>query len=372
MSTLLRQLFYRYKLLHLLLLLLLSLLLLFLYDDPKMPFWPQWMAWLIAVACCAMAAKIVVKWLLPLLLQQKRIRAFLIYTALIALANSVFTYILAGGIYVLLTGDGPLFSDIPFFIYLVGFFYLANAVVIGVACLLRFTTDRARLEVRLSQIEQEKKSAELSYLRAQTNPHFLFNVLNNIYFQIDAENEAARASVEKLAGILRYQLYECNAEKIGIERELKNIRNYMDIQKMRLEAGTDVRMEVEPGLKTFQLAPLLILPLIENAFKHLSHDKIAENNHLLIRLFHQEEGIFVVEISNTIQEPSLKEKEVPQGGVGLPNLRRRLTLLYPDRHQLETHCDGSVYRVKLQIAYDDSMFTGRRRTHSEEGLAGIY
>lgn len=358
MATLLRQLFIRYKLLHLLLLLLLSLLLLFLYDDPEMPFWPQWLAWLIAVACCAMAAQIVVNRLLPVLLHQKKTRAFLGYTALLALANSLLTYILAGGIYVVLTGDGPLFSDLPFFIYMVGFFYLANVVVIGIACLLRFTTDRARLEVRLAQSEQEKKSAELAFLRAQTNPHFLFNVLNTIYFQIRPDNLPARQSVGLLADILRYQLYECGTEMISLDREINNLRNYVALQTLRLELGTVVSFETGDNLHHLQIAPLLLLPLVENAFKHLSHHKNPADNQLTTHLYQEAGCIFVAAITNTYQERESTALLMESGGLGLQNVKRRLELLYPGKHELTYGGDGAVYSTKLTIAYEDSVFAG--------------
>jgi len=359
MSRFLKQLFFRYRVLHLLVLLFFSLLLQFLYLDRDMPFLPQWMATLIVVALCVLAASVAANRLVPRLLYRKRKAAFVLYTLGIAVINSILIYLAAGSFYAAVTGI-YMFPSLLYFVYMCSFFFAANVIVIAIACALRILADRFGIEDRLAQIEQDKLSTELAFLRAQINPHFLFNVLNTIYFQIDRSNAAARDSVEKFSEILRYQLYECSTEKVGIEREIANIRSYVSIQHLRLEKGIGVSLTVSPQLPHFTIAPLLILPLVENAFKHISHFKNPVENKVNIALYSPQQGIFVVEIENTFNEHEATPQLVAPGGLGLQNVQRRLALLYPQKHQLDTHSEGCLFKIKLQIVYDDSLPAGGR------------
>ncbi len=143
---------------------------------------------------------------------------------------------------------------------------------------LKIMIDSFRLRRRLYEVEKEKISTELNFLRSQINPHFLFNVINTIYFQIDKKNSEARASVEKLSEMLRYQLYECTTDKIEIKKELDYIKNYVAIQTLRMEKGSDIQLYIDEKIGSFKIAPLLILPIVENAFKHVSNFKEVSNN----------------------------------------------------------------------------------------------
>ena len=107
---------------------------------------------------------------------------------------------------------------------------------------LKIMIDSFRLRKRLVEVEKEKINTELNFLRSQINPHFLFNVINTIYFQIDKKNTEARATVEKLSEMLRYQLYECTSDKIEIKKELDYIKNYVSVQTLRMEKGSDIQL----------------------------------------------------------------------------------------------------------------------------------
>src|SRR5438445_12586327 len=118
---------------------------------------------------------------------------------------------------------------------------------------------------------KEKAEAELGFLKSQINPHFLFNSLNSVYFLIDKNNAGARDALHKFSDMLRYQLYEIKDEKIPIEKEISFIRDYIDIQRLRREANCSVNLEIGKEVKGFSIEPLLLVPFVENSFKHLSH-----------------------------------------------------------------------------------------------------
>src|SRR3954464_1516715 len=122
----------------------------------------------------------------------------------------------------------------------------------------------------LQKIQLEKLETELRYLKAQMNPHFLFNSINTIYFQIDKNNVAARESLQKFSELLRYQLYECNEDAISIEKEIEYLKSYIDLQRLRKNDKHSITFNAGDNVKGFDLAPLLLLPFVENAFKHLS------------------------------------------------------------------------------------------------------
>src|SRR5690349_14274886 len=125
----------------------------------------------------------------------------------------------------------------------------------------------------LQKIKIENLNSEINYLKAQINPHFLFNSLNTLYAQIDQKNVDAKRTLEKISEMLRYQLYECNNETISMEKELEYIGNYIDLQRMRKENNVDISYQYDEAVKIFRVAPLLFIPFVENAFKHLSNFK---------------------------------------------------------------------------------------------------
>ncbi len=217
---------------------------------------------------------------------------------------------------------------------------------------LKIMSDSFRLRRRLLEVEKEKLSTELNFLRSQINPHFLFNVMNLIYFQINKENKNARESILKFSEMLRYQLYECTSDKIEILKELDYIRNYVGIQSLRMEKGSDIQLLVSPGLENFKIAPLLILPLVENAFKHVSNYKTPSDNRIFIELRQIQGGSFFIQTINTCENlPS--DYLIKSSGLGIANLKRRLELLYPEKHELLTERVDNVFKTSLKIRYDD-------------------
>ncbi len=220
------------------------------------------------------------------------------------------------------------------------------------ATTLKILFDRFRIEKKLVEVEKEKIKTELSFLRSQINPHFLFNVMNTIYFQIEKANTDARLSVEKFSEMLRYQLYECTTDKIQIQKELHYIKNYVAIQTLRMEKESDISITIEE-MEDFLIAPLLILPIIENAFKHVSHFKDTEKNQIHVTVKNQNGHTFLVEAINTYDQAEGQKHLLQSGGLGIQNLQRRLELLYPGKHELSINKRADTYHTILKLQYND-------------------
>jgi len=337
---------------YLLLWIILTFFLLYLIYDFNTPFLHQFLATLVVTGFTAFPAYLSSKVLVPKLLYRKLIRKFISALLLAAFVNTVFTYFLGGAIYYVLSGKS-IFANMAVIQVISAAFFIINCIVIVISGAIQIIIDRFGMEEHLHEVENEKVSTELAFLRAQINPHFLFNVLNTIYFQIQKENSEARNSVEKLSEMLRYQLYECTSDMIDISKELAYIENYVAVQQMRMESGTDLKLMLPGEIGSFKIAPLLILPLVENAFKHISNYKDPSKNKLYISVYLQEDLTFVVEVENTYNSSEGTELLQNSSGLGLKNLERRLALLYPGKHSISRKRSENNYETTLKIQYHD-------------------
>jgi two-component system LytT family sensor kinase len=199
-------------------------------------------------------------------------------------------------------------------------------------------------QVTMKRVQMENLQTELRFLKAQMNPHFLFNSINTIYFQIDKRNTAARLSLEKFAELLRYQLYECNEDTISIEREVEYLRNYIDLQRLRKNDTDKIHFSAGEEVKGFVLAPLLLIPFVENAFKHVS---AFDNQPVYVDVrLNRLNGHFLFAVSNSKNNAETSKK---YNGIGLKNVQRRLDLLYADKYELAINDSDQCYEVNLKI-----------------------
>jgi len=209
----------------------------------------------------------------------------------------------------------------------------------------KLTYDRIRSQVYIEQIEKEKAANELMFLRAQFNPHFLFNSINSIYAHIDKSNKNARGMLLTFSEMLRYQLYECNVEQIEIAKELNYISNYIALQKSRIDDRISVSFCHNIGNKAIYIAPLILITFIENAFKYVGFSEAHENK-IDIKLSY-DNGSLSFMIFNT--KDSLTNRPEHSSGLGIANAKRRLELLYPNRHSLKIDETESDYTVFLTL-----------------------
>ena len=190
------------------------------------------------------------------------------------------------------------------------------------------------------QLQQAQLQSELTFLRQQLNPHFLFNIINSIYFLIRKDAEKAEEALVRFSDLLRYQLYECNDAEIALAKEWAFIAHYTELERLRQPKELKVRLQVPEQLpQELKVAPFILTPFVENAFKH------AEKTGFISISLVLEEGKIVFEVRNSA---SIKAK-AGAGGIGLQNVQRRLTLIYPQRHQLTISPTANEFYVQLTL-----------------------
>lgn len=226
------------------------------------------------------------------------------------------------------------------------FFYtlLDFASALTIAATVKLLKNRVENQRKEQELIQEKLKSELNFLRAQTNPHFLFNTLNNIYALARKQSELTAPVVLKLSEILRFMLYECSTSFIPLQREIQVIQDYIELEKIRYSSQLKIDTSWEIDDPAQPIAPLLLLPLIENAFTHgISETRFEPFVDVQVIL---KQGELSVAIANSKSAGD----EMGKGGIGLPNVKRQLELIYPGRHELSTKAFAERFEVKLTIA----------------------
>lgn len=224
---------------------------------------------------------------------------------------------------------------------------IPHLLLVSTTAAFKLLTDYAAARVRLGDMAKEKAETELQFLKSQINPHFLFNSLNGIYFLIDKQNTDARQTLLQFSDLLRYQLYDCNADSIAIEKELVYLKNFVQLQQMRKDNNYDITVDINNNVSGFSITPLLLIPFVENAFKHISNHTDAVNFvHICMK---KENDQLVFRVENSKDNSTSTET---RGGIGLANVRRRLELIYPGRHTLHIQNNSSIYTVQLQLSLD--------------------
>jgi two-component system, LytTR family, sensor kinase len=277
--------------------------------------------------------------LIPKYAQQKKIFAYIFLLLVtiglyVTLKNAHDVYLNG---YVLGDESRTSFFYNTFYNFSIALFYLAFSVTLHLSKAWHFQRELIR------KMEIEKLSSELEYLKAQINPHFIFNSINTIYFQIDKQNVHARESLSAFSEMLRYQLYECNGNEIAIEKEITYLKNYVELQRMRKDENYNISFVADENLKGFSISPLLLIPFVENAFKHLSH--YPHKNHVRIAIGKYKNN-FEFSVFNTKETKAMTNGHA---GIGLKNAKRRLELLYKDRHKLVINNGADGYEINLSL-----------------------
>lgn len=213
-------------------------------------------------------------------------------------------------------------------------FFVLGIIYIIITSFFKFFKDwivNQDLRVKILEIEKQKAEAELDTLKSQLNPHFLFNVLNSIYSHSLLKSDVAPSIVIKLSDLMSYILYDCKTKTVPIEKEIEFIRNYVDLEKVRLEKAIDVKLEHNNS--KILIPPLLFFPLIENAFKH-GIGSNPENREISLKFEINENRLFFTIKNSKGSSLSMIQKQ-KKGGIGIENVRKRLALLYPEMHKME-------------------------------------
>jgi hypothetical protein len=194
-------------------------------------------------------------------------------------------------------------------------------------------------------LEKEKLKAELQSLRAQIHPHFLFNTLNNIYSVTQNLSLEASDMILRLSTLLRYILYECNKPEIRLSQEFKILNDYISLESIRYSKTLDLKIRLPENTDRLMIAPLLLLPLIENCFKH-GASKMMDNSWINIQA-EVKENILNIKLING--KPDHVPSDKVHNGIGLSNVRKRLELLYPNKHDLKILLEADLFVVALKL-----------------------
>lgn len=211
----------------------------------------------------------------------------------------------------------------------------------------KFLNEYLRKMIKLKEVENKQLKAELKLLKAQVHPHFMFNTLNNLYSLIVSKrNDDAAVVTLRLADLMRYLLESSKAEKVSLKKEISFLEDYIALENIRLPQDSKASFTVTGFKKDIIIAPLLFIPLVENAFKHgfQSHD---DNPFARFTLSIQANEIFFEAINS---KGKYKKPDENPSGTGLENLRKRLSILYPDKHLLEIADAEEAYKIALNIS----------------------
>lgn len=219
---------------------------------------------------------------------------------------------------------------------------LTNIFFLFLSTALKFSIDWFLNERVQRDLENQRLSAELAFLKSQINPHFLFNSLNSIYSLAYQKSDTAPEAILKLSEIMRYMLYESNDHKVDLAKELQYLQNYIDLQKIRFGNKAFVDFKITGDIGNQKIVPLLLIAFIENAFKH----GVANDPSSPIRLLINLDGIHLHFYMENKKHTLNRDNE---GGIGLNNVKRRLDLLYPGKYGLDIQDKTSTYTCELSL-----------------------
>jgi len=203
-----------------------------------------------------------------------------------------------------------------------------------------------RLEQQRLNLEKQNYASELALLRSQINPHFLFNTLNNINALIAKDSDKSYRSVLKLSEIMRYMLYEAKNEFVPLNNEISYLNSFIGLLSLRLDDPEFIKLSIKGQVDHVMVAPMLLVPFIENAFKH--GEKEAPSPGILISL-EISDNMIIYEVINYL---SVRQKiSDPTSGIGIQNLKRRLELIYPGNHSLTAFTEGERYIARLTLKH---------------------
>ena len=229
-------------------------------------------------------------------------------------------------------------------------YFSSTIAIILLSVVYKMARDKMRNEQRDVQLKAEYLMTEMKFLKSQINPHFLFNALNNVYSLVQLKDDKAPEMLMRLSDMLRYMLYECNDEYIPIEKEINYINNYIELQHLKTQKRQHIHAEYHISSYSIRIPPLLLIPFIENAFKHGNVENIEKGR--VDFSLSLEAGHLHFKITNSLAGgPQSKDKT---GGIGLENIKRRLQLLYADHYQLQIEENNREFIVELNIEWNEN------------------
>ncbi|MEQ9378954.1 MAG: histidine kinase [Imperialibacter sp.] len=283
-------------------------------------------------------------WLLPQFLLKKRITSYLFYSVatilLASLLNRLFFYCYLNAIIFPGWSQGDFFQAYKF---LQSSMIITSPMIflIGLVVMKRWVSSERRAQL----LESEKIKAELGYLRSQINPHFFFNTLNTLYGLALKKSDRTPEVVMQLSELMSYILYEADKELVPLSKEIDQIERYIELEQIRYENRFETDIEVNGDVELCQIPPLILLPFVENSFKH-GVNKSSKDGWISIRITSSDGGLEFIIQNKVFDETQKKEGK---NGLGIANVKRRLNLLYPGSHTLSCKKLGDIFTVHITI-----------------------
>ncbi len=274
--------------------------------------------------------------LFPRYLKQNK---FYLYTLLLAISVVVITPIESVIHYFLFFSDQSLLQ-INHQIFLGGFFMGFSST------LYKIINDWAFNQKEKIDLQRQSLQSELNFLKSQINPHFLFNTLNSLYALTLKKSDKAPEIVLRLSEMMRYMLYECNEPKVALSKEIKYVKNYLELEKLRHGQNFNIDFNIDGSINGQTIAPLLFIPFLENSFKHGMDHQLNEG-FVKIDLTIEDEKLNLDVKNSKYKMPNKPGKK--SGGIGLANVKRRLELVYPQKHGLEIKEKENQFKVSLDL-----------------------
>ncbi|MBA4058500.1 MAG: histidine kinase, partial [Marivirga sp.] len=228
----------------------------------------------------------------------------------------------------------------PFYFTILNFL-----LVFGLSTALRLTSDRVQFERERKERENENLKSELSLLRSQVSPHFMFNVLNNLASLARKKSDQLESVIIQLSHLMRYMLYDSGEKKVTLEKEIEYLKSYIDLQKLRFGNDVSISFDTDINRSDLPIEPMLLIPFVENAFKH--GFGIINDPQIMIHLSIKDHTLSFA-VKNKFNH-ILTETKDASSGIGIQNVRRRLDLLYKDLHELKIYEAGPWFIVDLKL-----------------------
>ena len=286
--------------------------------------------------------------IIPKFLLKKRYKEFVISSVYMVLGVAYLEILIIICLIVLPVNVVPLkwsapinLDSLDIYLRLIGIY-----IVVFLASSIKLLKHWYTMQKKNQQLIKEKLEAELNMLKSQVHPHFLFNTLNNLYALTLKKSDKSPDVVLKLSDILDFMLYHSNKDFVELEREIKLVNNYIDLEKLRHSDRLQIDFEIDGDTKNKHIAPMVIFPLVENCFKHGAG---STNQKSWIKLLLQ---ISSDSLNFTAENSKINKPAEKKGGLGLVNLRKRLDLIYPDNYELDIIETDSIFTATLNLSFD--------------------
>lgn len=284
--------------------------------------------------------------LIPKYLTEK---SFLIYVLWLSTLVLFVSFAKVTILYIIISGNQEAQIDL---LINQGWLFLFNFIVAGGSTVFKIINDWAKHQREKKELERQNLQSELNFLRSQVNPHFLFNTLNSLYALTLKKSDKAPETVLKLSEIMRYMLYESNEKKVPLSKELSYMRNYLELESLRHGDRTDIKLDIKGNINGQEIAPLLLIPFVENAFKH-GAQRASDLNYVHIDLS-VDKNQLNFSVKNSKPDNNLLDiidsNNKKSGGIGLVNVKRRLNLIYQDNYELTINNESECFDVNLIIS----------------------